>query len=200
MRVESHVAKDRNAMTYEQLVATLKKFRRDAESAEAEYFIQLVVTEREREAVWRSGGCETYRAFLVSNDLCEVRRYELFACGLDRVGVKQARAHGVGWTVQAGAFRDPAPERIQEYAKLAASFEGRHNTAPSEQSAERMRQATDAPPARNTRETDAAKASRLSAENKELRAQIKKLERENAKLRKELERAGHPSVPLNFRG
>ena len=188
--------------SYEELVAECKRLRAESEAAEVEFFLFLVIVERDHAPLLKAQGCETIDQFIRSNTLVKTERYHAFTLGLDRVGVDKARANGVHWTIEMGHMREPTKERIEDMDRLAQSFTEVRGVQPSEEAAKGWRRELDAP------RTDAhptikaaTRLRQLEAENANLRAELRAAKSALAKAEQKLAKleAGKPGSTKEVR-
>jgi hypothetical protein len=182
-------------MTRDEIIAECRRLRAAHEHAEAAFFVYLMRIERERDDIWKMGGCTHFDSFLRSADLCMPDRYRLFRDGVDRVGVELAVANGAHWTMQVGKNREAPKKVLEEFVARAEAFREVHETAPSPQvSREWANQLfpSDKPAAVSTQ---ASKLRQLMAENKKLKAENISLKTENARLKEELRGKGAKKMP-----
>lgn len=160
-------------MTFDELVAKCKSLRGIHERAEAQFFVILREAEVAYEQVWKEAGCSTFDQFLMSNHLCEPKRYRFFAIGLSRVGVDEAISNGAPWTVQRGRMDSEPREALEAFSERARAFVELEGVAPSDQTVRGWKAETTSKNALEHRTIQRVdELHRLREENKRLKADL----------------------------
>jgi len=173
-------------MTYERLVEECKALRHKSEQSEAEFFLFLLVAERNHAEVWQGGGCETFDQFLASNHLCRYERYRFFSLGVDRTSAEMALANGAHWTIQAGKMVEPDKAVLDKFAARAIAFVEIEHVKPSEESVRQWAAEGNANGREPQKNRQVSEMARLRAENQDLKMKLRAAEREIMQLRSKL--------------
>ena len=153
--------------------------------ADARYMLYLV--EGETLDIWR-GAFASYEAFLKAQELVEPSRYTAFRDAVRLVGVKRAETIGVDGTIRCGRVQDP--EKRETCVTSLEAWAAEHKHAPSAETCARTVQSV-APVERLPNVLQSAMdRDRLEKENRALRARVKELEAEVARLTKLCKKAG----------
>jgi hypothetical protein len=171
-------------MDYESLVQECKRLRALHERAEAEFFIFMMVAEREHKDIWAGAGCVTFDQFIRSNHLGKVDRYGLFVHGVNRCGVDAALNHGAAWTIEAGKIENATPEVLAQFAARAQAFTETERVAPSEEAVREWRAQIDTRTKVHGTIRKVDELNRLRAENEVLRVELRAAKRRISELEK----------------
>lgn len=161
--------------------------RARTEEALARYLIFLRTFEQTRKDIWGSAGCETFESFVQTHHLINVASYRNFCVATGMMTTEQLLAIGAEAAVEAASFRSPDPQKITAFVDRALSFRKMNGgVAPSGQTARQWVLQID--PREPRVVASANKMAMLEAELVDARQKIKVLERENAVLKKQLEK------------
>lgn len=169
----------------DEFIEHAKRLRADAEEAEARFLLFLREFELKREDLWKTAGVASFDGFLQSTQLCNTARYRNFVAGAE---VVQGEAEGIGAaaTIAAGHFRTPTEEATKEYVSRCEKFRDVHGVGPSEQTSREWVKQLDQAEPKVVRQ--ASRLRQLEAENQQLRADKRTLERKLATALKEIEK------------
>ncbi len=159
------------------------ELRRSADAGE-QRFMDFLMEGEHLEHLWRPGAA-TYDRFLDHHHICKPARYRNWVCAKTDLDNATVEAIGVNGAVQAVRVSDPA-KRCQAVREMVLTAE-KEGVPLSEQTAEAIsRRYRDVVPNVIRR---ADRMQTLEEENHRLRAEIRRLNSENADLKKKLAKA-----------
>jgi len=169
----------------DEFIEQAKRLRTDAEDAEARFLLFLREFELKREDLWKTAGVAAFDGFLQSTQLCNSARYRNFVAG---TSVVHGDAEGIGAnaTIAAGHFRTPTQEATKEFVSRCGKFRDVHGVAPSEQTSREWVKQLDQAEPKVVRQ--ASRLRQLEAENQQLKADKRGLERKLSVALKEIEK------------
>lgn len=176
-------------MTIAEVMGEIRRARREAEEAEARFFVVLWHVEQERPDVWGAAGA-TFDMFLQTHHCCQPARYREFVAGMDKTSEADVVAIGVDAARVAAKMN---PEAVPAFVAQCKDFAEVNGVKPSEQTARDYAKRLQQPEPRPVAQANELRT--LRAENAELRAKLKLAERRIADLERENEdlKLGRPA-------
>lgn len=170
---------------FEEMLQELQKLRRIRDQADARFLLRLMKVERSEVRYLKSNGFDDFEGF--AKTMTEWSRYTKFKRGVEKIGPKEALEIGSEATIEAG--KTTSTERTEEFVdEIKGWVEDNGGMFPTKETAERYRRKIDPQKEPTRRQQRNEKIAWLEAENRRLRADVRKLEAENKKLKKEIEK------------
>lgn len=172
------------------MVQAIRDLRAAREKFDGAMMMAIYLVEQNHMGLLRDNACDSIERFIRSYDLCCAARYKSYVIGLEKVGQREAFEMGADAVIQVG--KAESEDAVSEYvASVAAWSSERDGVAPSRLTAEkifRQVQPQKTVPAPLKRQSENAllkkRVHELEVENKMLRREVSKLEKELAKREK----------------